>query len=138
MKNLLNNPFLEGIHRKNIRIWHKLDKGAVIIGRFLYPFLEKISLGILGPRAIPITVRGYIELNRKSVCHFDRMNGYTLLIHANPNGYATCCQNNFLQRNASSEVSDSGIFITHFDRETFAVPKLKLIHGPYNSPFRRV
>ena len=80
MKNLFNNPFPESIISKHLRIWHELDVGAVIFGRLLYSFLEKISFGILRPGTFPITVGRNIEVDGERVGYFNGMNGNFLRI----------------------------------------------------------
>ena len=71
---------MESIPGKYLRIWHKLDVDAIVFGRFLYPFLEKISFGILRPGTFPITVGRNIEVDGERVGYFNGMNGNFLPI----------------------------------------------------------
>ena len=128
MKNLFNNPFPESIISKYLRIWHELDVCAVVLCRFLYTFLEKISLGILRPGTFPVTIRCYIEVDGESVRHFYGVDSNFLRIDSNPKGYAACGRYNGLLRNSSAIIPDNGIVILYLYRKNFAESHLELIH----------
>ena len=100
---------------------------------FSIPFARRI----LSPRAIPITVRGYIEVNGECVSYFYGVNSNSLRIGSNSGRYAACGRYNGLQRNTSTIIPDNGIVILYLYRKTFAESHLELIHSQDQNPLQQ-